>query len=227
MKKLKGVVCILILSMCLPMKCTIASAQGFDYVKAADVDGILGGSGDSTEPTEDGGSDGSQNAKEASEAFKRIGRDQINEDTIQEADRVTKPAQLFVGYILSVAGIIYFLVQSVITVIDLFALLVPVLRAKLLGIDGGRQLCSDTAYGVLEEYGYIGGTQVDAKNTPDGKTQQPTQNQVQGSNKILKYLGRRAVFIISATIVVILVISNTLMKLGFSLVDKLSEMLWF
>lgn len=226
MRKLKGVVCILILSMCLPTKCDTVSAQGLAYVKSADVDGILGGSGDSTETTEDNGSDG-QNAKEASEAFKRMGRDQINENTIQEADRVTNPAQLFVGYALSVSGIMYFLVQSVITVTDLFALLVPVLRAKLLGIDGGRQLCSDTAYGVLEEYGYVGGTQLDAKNTPDGKTQQPTQNQVQGSNKILKYLGRRAVFIISATVVVILVISNTLMKLGFFLVGELLEMLVF
>lgn len=226
MRKLKGVVCIIILSMCLPTKCDTVSAQGLAYVKSADVDGILGGSGDSTETTEDNGSDG-QNAKEASEAFKRMGRDQINENTIQEADRVTNPAQLFVGYALSVSGIMYFLVQSVITVTDLFALLVPVLRAKLLGIDGGRQLCSDTAYDVLEEYGYVGGTQSDAKNTPDGKTQQPTQNQVQGSNKILKYLGRRAVFIISATVVVILVISNTLMKLGFFLVGELLEMLVF
>lgn len=227
MRKLKGVLCILILSVCLPTKCDTVSAQGFVYVKSADVDGILGSSGDSTESTEDDGSDGSQNAKEASEAFKRMGREQLNEDTIQEADRVTKPAQLFVGCILSVAGIIYCLVQTVITVIDLFALSIPVLRAKLLGTDGGRQLCSDTAYGVLEEYGYVGGTQTDTKNTPDGKTHQSTQNQVQGSNKILKYLGRRAVFIISATVVVILVISNTLMKLGFFLVDRLSEMLWF
>lgn len=239
MRKSRVVLCVFALGVCLSMECgATALAQGSEYINSADIDGILGGSGSDEDSTNgydnsDLESRGSENAREASDAFKNMSESQMNDDTIREADRITSPIQKIVGYVLSLMGIGYFLIQFVISIIDLFALVVPPIRPRLVGGDGKRQLCSDTAYSILDENGYISNISTDTKTVGTGSisTKQTEQNQVnQPSSKkanIFNYLFRRGLFIVSATIVIFLVINNVFMKLGFFLVEKASEILGF
>lgn len=258
MKKSKLIIAstVLALSMLFSHGSSTAFANTINCTDSVDVEGILGGSGSdesSNGSYNNGGSlesSGGQNAKDAGEAFKNMGEAQVDDRNIDEADRITKPAQNIIGYILSVMGIIYFLAQAVITVIDLFTLLVPAIRPKLLGVEGGRQFCSDTAYGVLAEAGLVNNdssqqprmvnsvgsdkstiatNQTSRARSDSVNSQYGNQVQQCTTKKVsyLSYLLRRGVFIVSATIVIFLVLNNVFMKVGFFLGEKVGEIIGF